>query len=189
MSMGSFIARFGAFFGLLILFIFLSVSSKVFLTPDNLSNIARQATVNAFLAVGLLLAILTAGIDLSVGSVLALAMCTLALMAIRWHVNPFLAILACLAAGTFVGWINGLLLTRLQVDLFGRCGLGGGARAGNGRRSALGVRCHRSDRFGDRLGRVRRGLGSALDVFRLVLFALADKAFDLALDRIGFARG
>lgn len=115
MSMGSFIARFGAFFGLLILFVFLSVSSKVFLTPDNLSNIARQATVNAFLAVGLLLAILTAGIDLSVGSVLALAMCTLALMAIRWHVNPFLAILACLAAGTFVGWINGLLLTRLRL--------------------------------------------------------------------------
>ncbi len=115
MSMGSFIARFGAFFGLLILIIFLSVTSKVFLTPDNLSNIARQATVNAFLAIGLLLAILTAGIDLSVGSVLALAMCTLALMAIKWHVNPFLAILACLAMGSFVGWINGILLTRLHL--------------------------------------------------------------------------
>ena len=114
-SLGAFFARFGAFFGLLILIIFLSATSKVFLTPDNLTNVARQATVNAFLAVGLLLAILTAGIDLSVGSVLALSMCSLALMAIRWHVNPYLAIMAALAVGTFVGWINGILLTRLRL--------------------------------------------------------------------------
>ena len=115
MGLGNFIARFGAFFGLLILVIFLSVTSKVFLTPDNLSNIARQATVNALLSIGLLLAIITAGIDLSVGSVMALSMSVLALLAIRWHVNPFLAILACLAVGTSFGWINGILLTRLHL--------------------------------------------------------------------------
>jgi len=115
MTVGNFIARFGALFGLLILVIFLSAMSKVFLTPDNLSNIARQATVNALLAMGLLLAIITAGIDLSVGSVLAVAMCTLALMAIRWHINPFVAMLACLAVGTFIGWLNGILLTKLRL--------------------------------------------------------------------------
>src|SRR5512133_1211404 len=110
-SLGSFVARFGAFFGLLTLVIFLSLTSKVFLTQDNLSNIARQATVNALLSMGLLLAIITAGIDLSVGSVLALSMSALALLAIRWGVNPFIAILACLAVGLLVGWINGILLT------------------------------------------------------------------------------
>ncbi|MDK2981401.1 MAG: ribose transport system permease protein [Chloroflexota bacterium] len=111
----SLIGRFGALFGLTFLVIFLSITSDVFLSSSNLSNIARQATVNAFLSVGLLLAIITAGIDLSVGSVLALSMCTLAILAIKMGVNPYLAILACLAMGTFFGWINGLLLTKLHL--------------------------------------------------------------------------
>jgi len=114
-SVGRFIARFGAFFGLLALVVFLSATSNVFLTASNLSNIARQATVNALLAVGLLLAIITAGIDLSVGSILALSMCSMAILAIQWGVNPFLAMIACLAVGTFVGWINGILLTKLRL--------------------------------------------------------------------------
>ncbi|HEY3343687.1 MAG TPA: ABC transporter permease [Anaerolineaceae bacterium] len=114
-TVGSFIARFGALFGLLILMAFLSATSKVFLTPDNLSSIIRQATVNALLATGLLLAIITGGIDLSVGSVLAVAMCGLAIFAIKWGVNPFLAMLGCLAIGAFFGWINGILLTRLHL--------------------------------------------------------------------------
>lgn len=114
-SIGNFIARFGAFFGLLILVVFLAITSPVFLTPDNLSNIVRQATVNALLAMGLLVAIITAGIDLSVGSVLAVAMCTLAVLTIKLHVNPFLAMLACIAMGAFLGWVNGLLLTKLHL--------------------------------------------------------------------------
>lgn len=115
MSFGNIISRFGPFLGLLILVVFLSITSNVFLTPDNISNLARQATVNALLSMGLLLAIITAGIDLSVGSVLALSMSTLALLAIRWHVNPFLAMLVCLAIGAFLGWVNGTLLTRLHL--------------------------------------------------------------------------
>lgn len=115
MTLGSFVARFGALFGLAILVIFLSITSDVFLTSGNLSNIARQATVNALLSIGLLLAIITAGIDLSVGSVLALSMSVLALLAIRWNVNPFLAMAACLVVGIFLGWINGQLLTRLHL--------------------------------------------------------------------------
>lgn len=114
-NLGNFIARFGALFGLILLVIFLSVTSDVFLTSSNLSNIARQATVNALLAIGLLLAIITAGIDLSVGSILALSMSIIALMAIEWGINPYLAILAGLALGAFVGWINGILLTKLHL--------------------------------------------------------------------------
>lgn len=115
MSLGSFIARFGALFGLLILVIFLSITSNVFLTVDNLSNVARQATVNALLALGLLLAIITAGIDLSVGSVLAVSMCSLAILAIKWGINPFIAMLASVAIGAFIGMLNGLLLTKLHL--------------------------------------------------------------------------
>jgi ribose transport system permease protein len=114
-TLGSIIGRFGALFGLLFLIIFLTITSNVFLSGSNLSNIARQATVNAFLSIGLLLAIITAGIDLSVGSILALSMCTLAILAIKMGVNPYLAMLACLAMGTLFGWINGILLTKLHL--------------------------------------------------------------------------
>ncbi len=107
--------RFGAFFGLLFLVIFLSITSDVFLGASNLSNIARQATVNAFLSIGLLMAIITAGIDLSVGSILALSMCSLAIMAIKWGINPYLAMAVSLLVGLFVGWINGILLTKLHL--------------------------------------------------------------------------
>ena len=115
MTMGAFVARFGALFGLVILIIVLSVLSPVFLTADNVANILRQATVNALLAVGMLLTIITAGIDLSVGSVLALSMSVLAILAIQMHVNWFLAMLAALAVGLGFGAINGLLLTRLHL--------------------------------------------------------------------------
>lgn len=115
MTLGTIIGKFGAFFGLLFLVIFLTITSDVFFTGSNLTNVARQATVNAFLAIGLMLAIITAGIDLSVGSILALSMCTLAIMIIKWGVNPYLAMLACLLMGVFVGWINGILLTKLHL--------------------------------------------------------------------------
>ncbi len=115
MTLGGFIGRFGALFGLITLVVVLSATSPVFLTADNLSNIGRQGGVNALLSVGMLLAIITAGIDLSVGSILALSMSMLALLAIQWGVNPYLAMLACVAVGAGVGLTNGLLLTRLHL--------------------------------------------------------------------------
>jgi ribose transport system permease protein len=115
MTLGDFVARFGALFGLAILVIFLSLASPGFLTVGNISNIARQGIVNALLAIGLLLAIITAGIDLSVGSILALAMSALALLTIRWGVNQYLAILLCLLIGLGMGALNGLLLTKLHL--------------------------------------------------------------------------
>ena len=114
-SIGNFIARFGAFFGLLLLIIILSIFSPVFLTESNLSNIARQATVNAFLSIGLLLSILSAGIDLSVGSILALSMCAMAILAIDWGVNPYITMLVGVGIGALFGWLNGILLTKLHL--------------------------------------------------------------------------
>lgn len=115
MTLGAFVARFGALFGLAILIIVLSILSPVFLTPDNIWNIARQVIVNALLAVGMLLTIITAGIDLSVGSILALSMSVLAMLAIKLGVNPFLAMLIGLLVGLALGLLNGLLLTKLHL--------------------------------------------------------------------------
>jgi ribose transport system permease protein len=115
MTLGAFVARFGALFGLAILIVVLSILSPVFLTPDNIWNIARQVIVNALLAVGMLLTIITAGIDLSVGSILALSMSVMAMLAIKLGVNPFLAMLVGLLIGLGMGMVNGLLLTRLHL--------------------------------------------------------------------------
>ncbi|GAC1358482.1 MAG: ABC transporter permease [Herpetosiphon sp.] len=115
MTLGDFIARFGALFGLAILVIFLSISSPSFLTVGNLSNVAKQATVNALLAIGLLLAIITSGIDLSVGSVLAVSMSALAVVTIKWGMNQYLGIVVGLLCGLGFGAINGLLLTKLRL--------------------------------------------------------------------------
>lgn len=115
MTLGDFVARFGALFGLTILIIVLWIASPTFMTFSNWSNIARQTVVNALLAIGLLLAIITAGIDLSVGSVLALSMSALALLTIKWGVNQYVAILACLLIGLLMGAINGLMLTKMHL--------------------------------------------------------------------------
>ena len=106
--------RLGPLLGLLILCVALSLASPHFLTVDNLLNVLRQSAINAILALGQLMVIVTAGIDLSIGSVVGLSIVLLALMLkAGW---PWL--LACAAAIAFagaVGLLNGLLLTRLRL--------------------------------------------------------------------------
>ncbi|MBI5564670.1 MAG: ribose ABC transporter permease, partial [Chloroflexi bacterium] len=65
--------RFGLLFSFLLLSLVLSLLSNRFLQPANLVNILRQASINGIVAVGMTLVILTGGIDLSVGSMLALS--------------------------------------------------------------------------------------------------------------------
>jgi ribose transport system permease protein len=110
-----FLHRFGALLGLILLCIILSVLSNKFLTVDNIMNIARQSSINSLLALGMLLTILTAGIDLSVGSILALSITSMGIFVVKWGWNPYLGILLCLGIGAFVGWLNGILLTKLHL--------------------------------------------------------------------------
>lgn len=105
----------GALLGLLLLCLVLTFLSDKFFTLDNLMNIARQSSVNSLLALGMLLTILTAGIDLSVGSVLALSIMTMGVVVVQWQWNPFVGIAVCLGVGTFLGWLNGLMLTKLRL--------------------------------------------------------------------------
>jgi ribose transport system permease protein len=91
-----------------------AMQPEYFLTFQNLTNILRQIAMNAMLAIGMFLVILTAGIDLSVGSVLALAMMTLAIFAeAGWPgvIVIFIGPLVGLAAGV----VNGLGLTLLRL--------------------------------------------------------------------------
>jgi ribose transport system permease protein len=106
--------RFGPLLGLLVTSAILSFLSPYFLTFDNLINVFRQSSINALLALGQLLVIITAGIDLSVGSILGLS-CVLVAMMLKAGVPWPLCILAGACVGTALGMMNGLLLTKLRL--------------------------------------------------------------------------
>ncbi len=114
MSGTALLRRFGPLLGLLVLCAALSVLSDHFLTFENLINVFRQSAVNALLSLGQLLVIITAGIDLSVGSILGLC-CVLVALLLKAGLPPALSVLAALAIGAALGGINGVLLTKLRL--------------------------------------------------------------------------
>jgi len=110
------IQRLLPFFTLIALFIVLSIVSPSFLTATNLSSVARQTAVINIMALGMTVVIISGGIDLSVGSILALAGL---LGAMTMHSYPVAAgVVAGLAAGTLCGLANGLMITTLRVSPF-----------------------------------------------------------------------
>ena len=92
----------------------LGILSDHFLTFDNLINIFRQSAVNALISLGQLVVIITAGIDLSVGSILGLC-CVMAALFLKAGVAPVWSVLGALALGALLGAINGVLLTKLRL--------------------------------------------------------------------------
>src|SRR5690348_15822596 len=102
---------------LLVLFGALTLTSDQFLTSSNLANLARQVAIFGIIAVGQLLVILTAGIDLSVGSVLGLSGCATA--ELLFHGVPVpVGILAGLLIGLLAGIVNGLLVAYAGLPPF-----------------------------------------------------------------------
>lgn len=107
--------KLGPLLALVLLSLILSVVTDKFLSVPNLMNVLRQASINSLIACGLLLVILTAGIDLSVGPVLALSTSVMGVLLQHGNTNPVLLIVAGLCMGTFVGFMNGILLTKLHL--------------------------------------------------------------------------
>jgi ribose transport system permease protein len=115
------IARFVRGNGILLAFVVLIVAgalrSEHFLTVDNFANVARQASIAGILGIGMTFVILTAGIDLSVGSILgivAIGFASILAGGVPWPI----AIVLALAFGTVVGSLNGLGITRGGVQPF-----------------------------------------------------------------------
>ncbi|GMU51931.1 MAG: transporter [Candidatus Xenobia bacterium] len=103
--------------GLLALCGWLSLMTPAFLTPDNLTNVLLQSAINAVLAAGMTFVILTGGIDLSVGSMLALSGMLLGRL-LKSGVPWPSAVLVGILAGALLGLINGLLITRGKLPPF-----------------------------------------------------------------------
>ena len=102
--------QFGTLIGLLILCIILWIMTPHFLTISNLLNITQQTSINAIIAVGMTFVIIAAGIDLSVGSIMAFAGVVLA-SALNAGIPLPLALLIGLGVGLLCGIVNGVLIT------------------------------------------------------------------------------
>ncbi len=111
------LSRLKPLIGLALLVLVLSLLSPHFLTTENLLNITRQVAVNAILATGMTFVIISAGIDLSVGSVLALSGCVMAI-ALHAGVGIFPGILLAVGVGSLCGLANGFMTGYLRVPPF-----------------------------------------------------------------------
>jgi len=110
-----FFEKWGVFGVVILMMIIITyLQPDVFLSIQNLTNILRQIAMNALLALGLFLVIVTAGIDLSVGSIMALSLMLLTLADISGFPWP-IVILIGPAVGIFIGMINGFGLTVLRL--------------------------------------------------------------------------
>jgi putative xylitol transport system permease protein len=117
--LGTLLSRYGVVVAFVVLCVALSLLNPYFLTPINILNVLRQASINGILAIGLTFVILTGGIDLSIGSVLAF--CGIAGAALVTGIDPgspAAAIALGLGAGLAFGMVNGALVAHLRVPPF-----------------------------------------------------------------------
>ncbi len=112
------IATLGPLLALLLAGIFFTIQSDRFLTGPNLSLVVQQVMVVGTLAIGQTLVILTAGIDLSNGAVMALGTIVMTSLAVNAGLNPILTIALGLLVCAAFGALNGTLITRLRLPPF-----------------------------------------------------------------------
>ncbi|WP_219838080.1 ABC transporter permease [Paenibacillus sp. R14(2021)] len=107
----------GSLIGLVLIIIALSIATDNFFTVHNLFNVFRQISINALMAFGMTFVILTGGIDLSVGSILALSSALTAGMMAAGS-GTFVSVVVGLAAGLVMGAINGILVAHGRLAPF-----------------------------------------------------------------------
>jgi ribose transport system permease protein len=109
--------KLGPLLGLMLLVVIVSILNPSFLEPLNILNLLRQVAINALIAFGMTFVILTGGIDLSVGAILALSSALTAGMMVS-GIDPILAILIGCILGGLMGTVNGLLITKGKMAPF-----------------------------------------------------------------------
>ena len=119
------IKEYYTFIALIIIMIGMSICNSSFLNSENLSNLAKQVTINGILSLGMTLVILTGGIDLSIGSIVAFSGMIVGILQVKlgWSnsENFGLSLLTCLTAllgGSVLGLINGLFISLTKIPPF-----------------------------------------------------------------------
>nr|WP_184662873.1 ribose ABC transporter permease [Texcoconibacillus texcoconensis] len=116
-QMSNVLFKLGPFIGLLLIMIIITLINPSFLSLTNLLNLLRQVSINALIAFGMTFVILTGGIDLSVGSTLALSSAVGASL-MASGVDPVLAVLIGLLTGAILGAMNGVFIAKGKVAPF-----------------------------------------------------------------------
>jgi len=109
------ISKLGTLLALIILCVILTFATDKFLNYNNFVNIIKQASVNCLISAGMLMVLITAGIDLSVGFNCTLATCIMGVLVQRGMTSVPLLLLAALLVSVLIGYLNGTLLTRLDL--------------------------------------------------------------------------
>jgi ribose transport system permease protein len=104
-------------FAIIMMVIIFSAIEPIYLSSGNLLDIFDQTVINGLLAIGITYAIITGGIDLSIGSIFAVVIVITGDLLVR-GVNPVLAITVGVVLGFVLGVINGLLITKLKLQPF-----------------------------------------------------------------------
>ncbi len=102
----------------IILCIGFSLASPYFLNIKNFMNILTSVSVVGIIATGMTLIMITRGIDLSVGSIIAMTGCVSAIIVMKYHMAWYVAIPATLLIGVIVGSLNGIIITKFKVVPF-----------------------------------------------------------------------
>jgi ribose/xylose/arabinose/galactoside ABC-type transport system permease subunit len=105
----------GTLCALIVLGLIASLSFPAFFTPLNLSNIVKQQSMIGLVAIGMTFVILSGGIDLSVGSIVAVSAVISAMLSGQFILLP---IVIPIIVGVFIGFANGLLITKLKISPF-----------------------------------------------------------------------
>jgi ribose transport system permease protein len=105
--------EFSIVIALVIMVIIFSIIDPIYLSYSNLIDIIDQSVINGLLAIGITYAIITAGIDLSIGSIFAIVIVVVGDLLVK-GVNPILAIVVGIIIGFILGVINGVLITKME---------------------------------------------------------------------------
>jgi ribose transport system permease protein len=111
------IDKFITFGAVIVLFIFFSIVAKNFFTMRSILSLLLQTSATTIMGIGVTFAIITGGIDLSIGSVIALSG-TVAVMVAMAGVPIWISMLIGLIVGSICGFLNGLMITRLKLPPF-----------------------------------------------------------------------
>ena len=110
--------KYNTLFVLLVIFIFFAIAADSFLKPTNLLNVLRQISINGIIATGMTLVILTGGIELSVGAVVALSSVIVAIVANEANTAWWTSIFIAIAVSTFLGFITGSFISFFNLAPF-----------------------------------------------------------------------
>ena len=108
----------GILIALVALCLNLAIASPVFLTSSNFLNVFQQISINFVVAVGMTFVIISGGIDLSVGSNIALSGLLMGILMKNYHVPVFLTILLCILFSAMIGLVNGMLISFMSLPPF-----------------------------------------------------------------------